>query len=51
MLRGEPTESIDGNYHRNITIQSWSNGITCLYQKYIVYPPKDSFSIENGLLD
>ena len=26
-------------------------GITCLYRKYIVYPLKDSFSIENGLGD
>ena len=50
LLRGEPTESIDGNYHRNKTIKFWSNGITCLYRKYMVYPLKDSFTIENGLL-
>ena len=24
--RGEPTENIDGNYHRNKTIRFWSNG-------------------------
>ena len=49
-LRGEPTESIDGNYHRNKTIKFWSNGITCLYRKYMVYPLKESFSIENAFL-
>ena len=50
VLRGEPTESIDGSYHRNKTIKFWSNGITCLYRKYMVYPLEDSFSIENALL-
>ena len=49
-LRGEPTESIDGNNHRNKTIKFWSNGITCLYRKCMVFPLKDSFTIENGLL-
>ena len=49
-LRGKPTESIDGYYHRNKTIKFWSNGITCLYRKYMVYPLKDTFTIENGLL-
>ena len=49
-LRGEPTESIDGYYHRNKTITFWSNGITCLYRKYMVYPLKDIFTIESGLL-
>ena len=47
-LRGEPTESINGNYHRNKTIQFSSNDITCLYQKYMVYPLKDTFTIENS---
>ena len=49
-LRGEPTESIDGNNHRNKAIKFWSNGITCLYRKCMVFPLKDSFTIENGLL-
>ena len=49
-LRGEPTESIDGYYHRNKTIKFWSNGITCLFRKYMVYPLKDTFTVENGLL-
>ena len=47
--KGEPTGSIDGNYHRNKTITFWSNGITCLYRKYMVFPLKDTFTIENGL--
>ena len=50
-LRGEPTESIDGNYHRNKTIKYWSNGITCLYRKCMVLPLKYHFFIENRLLD
>ena len=29
----KPTELCDGNYHRNKTIQSCSNGITFLYLK------------------
>ena len=33
-IRGEPTESIDGNYHRNKTIILWSNGIESLHRKY-----------------
>ena len=41
-LRGEPTELSDGNYHRNKTIQCWSNGITSLYQRYIVFPLRDT---------
>ena len=49
-LRGEPTESIDGNYHRNKTIKFWSNAITCLYRTYMVYHLKDTFTIVNGLL-
>ena len=50
-LRGEPTESIDGYYHRNKTIIFWSNVMTCLYRKYMVFPLKVDFFIENGLLD
>ena len=46
-LRGEPTESIDGNYHRNKTIQCWSNGITSLYRRYMVFPLRNTFTIEN----
>ena len=46
-LRGEPTENIDGNYHRNKTIKFWSNGITCLYRKYMVFPLRNTFTIEN----
>ena len=49
--RGEPTELFDGNFHRNDTIQFWSNGITYLYRKYMVFPLRDHFIIENGLLD
>ena len=48
-LSSEPTESIDGNNHQNKTIKFWSNGITRLYRKCMVFPLKDSFSIENGL--
>ena len=48
--RGEPTESINGNNHRKKTIKFWSNGITCLYRKCMVFPLKDGFTIENGLL-
>ena len=33
VLRLEPTELCDGNYHRNRTVQFWSNGITSLYRK------------------
>ena len=50
-LRPKPTELCDGNYHRNKTIQCWSNGITSLYQRYMIFPMRDSFTIENGLLD
>ena len=32
-LRGEPTESIDGNYHRNKTIIFRSNCIKSLHRK------------------
>ena len=31
--------------------QFWSNGITSLYRKYMVYPLKGSFTIGNGPLD
>ena len=33
------------------TILSWSNGMTSLNRKYMVFPLKDHFIIENGLLD
>ena len=33
------------------TILSWSNGMTFLNRKYMVFPLKDHFIIENGLLD
>ena len=42
-LRGEPTESIDGNSHRNKTILFWSNCIESLHRKYMVFPLKDHF--------
>ena len=32
-VRDEPTESIDGNYHRNKTIIFWSNCIESLHRK------------------
>ena len=51
VYRGEPTESIDGNSHRNKTILFWSNCIKCLHREYMVFPLKDNFFIENGLLD
>ena len=43
MIRGEPTESIDGNSHRNKTILFWSNCIESLHRKYMVFPLKDHF--------
>ena len=49
--RGDPTELCDRNYHRNKTIQFWSNGITSLYRKYMVFPLKYNSSTENVLLD
>ena len=47
---GGGTELCDGNYHRNKTILSWSNGMTSLNRKYMVFPLKDQFITENGLL-
>ena len=51
LWRGEPTELYDGNYHRNKIILSWSNGMTSLNRKHMVFPLKDHLIIENGLLD
>ena len=37
------TELCNGNYHRNKTILSWSNGMTSLNRKYMVFPLKDHY--------
>ena len=49
--RGEPTELCHRNYHRNKTILFWSDGMTSLHRKFMVFPLKDHFSIKNALLD
>ena len=43
IVKGEPTELCDGNYHRNKTILFWSNGMTSPHRKYMVFPLKDLF--------
>ena len=55
-LRLKPTEICDGNYHRNkknavliewhhVSLSKIMTGI------YMVFPLRDHFTIENGLLD